>query len=152
MNNELKHFGVLGMKWGVHKKKPPHKDLGPVKITMFGGNQYLQDTPGIDVMPNVHLSRGHNKISKDYDELVKKSKKQYGKDLVDARLKTYNRLYRKPFGRSELKHYGILGMKWGKRKDKQSGSSSSPKSSEHVNYLKNTLNNNEPSKVELDRF
>lgn len=58
-NYELYHHGVLGMKWGVHKKKPTHKDLGPVKITMFGGNQYLQDTPGIDVMPNVHLSRRH---------------------------------------------------------------------------------------------
>lgn len=58
-NYELYHHGVLGMKWGVHKKKPTHKDLGPVKITMFGGNQYLQDTPGIDVMPNVHLNRRH---------------------------------------------------------------------------------------------
>ena len=58
-NYELYHHGVLGMKWGIHKKKPTHKDLGPVKITMFGGNQYLQDTPGIDVMPNVHLSRRH---------------------------------------------------------------------------------------------
>ena len=81
------------------------------------------------------LGRGHNKIDREYDELVKKSKKQYGKDLVEARLKAYNRLYRRPFGKNELKHFGVLGMKWGKRKGKSSNSSSQPKSSKHYDSL-----------------
>lgn len=81
------------------------------------------------------LVNGYDKLSNEYTKLVKKSKKQYGKDLVDARLKAYNRLYRKPFGKSELKHYGILGMKWGKHKTKQSSSSSTPNSSKHYDSL-----------------
>lgn len=81
------------------------------------------------------LGRGHNKISRDYDKLVKETKKQYGKDLVDARLKAYNRLYRKPFGKNELKHFGVLGMKWGKRKAKPSTSSNPTKSSKHYDSL-----------------
>ena len=169
MNNELKHYGILGMKWGTHLskevrgvkkayKKKSEKQLQQYQKRMESYAPELQnkifkyyddmdkawdrnENAKADRISNKifelenKLGRGHNKISKDYDELVKKSKKQYGKDLVDARLKAYNRLYRKPFGRSELKHYGILGMKWGKRKDKQSGSSSSPKSSKHYNSL-----------------
>lgn len=56
---ELYHHGILGMKWGVHKKKEPPKNLGPVKITMVGDTQFLHDTPGIVVVPNVRLNRRH---------------------------------------------------------------------------------------------
>ena len=152
MTNELKHYGVIGMKWGTHLskevrgvkkayKKKSEKQLQQYQKRMESYAPELQnkifkyyddmdkawnrnENAKADRISNKifelenKLGRGHNKISKDYDELVKKSKKQYGKDLVDARLKAYNRLYRKPFGRSELKHYGILGMKWGKRKQK----------------------------------
>lgn len=49
------------MKWGVHKKKEPPKNLGPVK--MYGvssnGTQYFHDTPGVVVSANVHLSKRH---------------------------------------------------------------------------------------------
>ena len=152
MTNELKHYGVLGMKWGTslskevrgvkkaykkksekqsHQYKKRRDSYAPELRDKISKYYYDMDeawnrneNAKADRISNKiynlenKLGRGHNKIDRDYNELVKKSKKQYGKDLVDARLKAYNRLYRKPFGRSELKHYGILGMKWGKRKQK----------------------------------
>ena len=39
------------------------------------------------------------------------------------------------YNRNELAHFGVLGMKWGKHKAKQSSSSSTPKSSKHYDSL-----------------
>lgn len=169
MTNELKHYGVIGMKWGTHLskevrgvkkayKKKTEKQLQEYQKRWANHAPELQnkilkyyddmdrawnrnENAKADRISNKifklenELGRGHNKIDRDYDELVKKSKKQYGKDLVEARLKAYNRLYRRPFGLNELKHYGILGMKWGKHTSKQTNSPSSSKSSKHYNSL-----------------
>lgn len=169
MNNELKHYGVIGMKWGtrlskeVRGVKKAYKKKTEEQLKQYQ-EKWANHAPELqtkilklywdmdsawDRNENVkadrisnkifelenELGRGHNKIDREYDELVKKSKKQYGKDLVEARLKAYNRLYRRPFGLNELKHYGILGMKWGKRTSKQTNSPSSSKSSKHYDSL-----------------
>ena len=39
------------------------------------------------------------------------------------------------YSRNELAHFGVLGMRWGKRKGKSSNSSSQPKSSKHYDSL-----------------
>lgn len=43
MNNELKHFGVLGMKWGKRKAKPVGTSLKSSKLDE-SYNQIVGDT------------------------------------------------------------------------------------------------------------
>lgn len=172
MNNELKHYGVIGMKWGTHLSKEVRGVKKAYRRDSFNrwkeynkrvnnfapemNKKYLDYWDRLNraeasddkdkkrlikkftkekLKLEKELSNGYDKLAKDYSKLVKKSKKQYGKDLVDARLKAYNRLYRKPFGKNELAHFGVLGMKWGKHKAKPSTSSNPPKSSKHYDSL-----------------
>lgn len=44
MNNELKHFGVLGMRWGKRKAKPVGTSLKSSKID---GRTYYHDSDGV---------------------------------------------------------------------------------------------------------
>ena len=69
MTNELKHFGVLGMKWGKHKSKPI-KSSNPVEITLStDGRFYLHDTPGVVLQANRPFGRRDiDKINKHRDK------------------------------------------------------------------------------------
>lgn len=80
MSNELKHFGVLGMKWGERKAKPI-KSSNPVEITLStDGRFYLHDTPGVVLQANRPFGR------RDIDKINKYRDK--GLSTMEAMTKT----------------------------------------------------------------
>ena len=62
-NNELAHFGVLGMKWGKHKAKPVGTSLKSSKID---GRTYYHDSDGVVVSTR----KKTRKLDESYNQIV----------------------------------------------------------------------------------
>lgn len=82
MNNELKHFGVLGMKWGKHKARPVGTSLKSSKID---GRTYYHDSDGVVVSTRRKLSNRNKRfIDREHEKGVAAVASLYASGISSA--------------------------------------------------------------------
>ena len=108
MTNELKHYGVIGMKWGTRLSKEVRGVKKAYRRDSF--NRWKEYNKRVN-----NFAPEMNKKYLDYWDRINraeasddKAKKRLIKEFTKEKLKL----------EKELKHFGVLGMKWGKRKQK----------------------------------
>lgn len=145
VENELKHWGILGMKWGIRRYQNPDGSLTPEgrerysktlnKAIESENTNYKIAVKAIDVMnsklPEIN-AQFTDYYSKEYGDAISKTwkeiygdflKKEYGEIanlLYDDEIEwlsqfTYYNIYDDLNHSDFLQHWGILGMKWGIR-------------------------------------
>ncbi len=157
VENELKHWGILGMKWGVRRYQNPDGSLTPEGRERYSkkmadsiaseNKTYKLASKAVNTF-NAQLPRINSVFDPNKDYTAEETDKVYEKEWK----KIYSDLLKKEYGEiadklyddekewldqfeyyhlfehkdDELKHWGILGMKWGIRRFQNDDGSLTP--------------------------
>lgn len=134
LDTSLEHYGVKGMKWN-ESKASNEEDEETLKNRVARRNKELRDNPDSDASfnPDVKIDTSKVVFLKDGDTKPKKaipgplsgtakirSKSEVTEYLKKKKSESIKHDLFTDLGSDFLEHYGVLGMRWGVRKDRVS--------------------------------
>jgi len=87
--NDLKHFGILGMRWGIRRYQNPDGSLTPAGQRRYNENMSFRNKVNMDRKYQKHRERMREEANKRWEEDIKRERddeEDWEKDLHKAKL------------------------------------------------------------------